>query len=258
MYPILFRFGDFALHTYGVLLAVGFLLAVFLARQEALRTGIDPNLMLDLSFYLLLAALLGSRLFYVLTNWPEFAENPIDIFKFWRGGLVFYGGLIFALFIGIWYVRKHRLNLQKMADLAAPSIAIGQALGRLGCFSAGCCYGQPTTAFCAVTFRDPNSLAPLGVPLHPTQLYESAATFGIFLALITMRRSERFQGRLLWYYLLFYSIARFIVEFYRGDPRGWAIQGDLSTSQAIGIPVALLALFMILRKKSAPNSIGKR
>jgi phosphatidylglycerol:prolipoprotein diacylglycerol transferase len=251
MYPILFKIGDFALHTYGVLLAVGFMLAVFLARREALRTGIDPNLILDLSFYLLLAALLGSRLFYVLTSWQEFAENPLDALKFWRGGLVFYGGLIFAFLVGIWYVRKHQLNFQKMADLTAPSIAIGQSLGRLGCFSAGCCYGAPTSASCAVTFRDPNSLAPLGIPLHPTQLYESAATFGIFMALIAMRRSKRFQGRLIWYYFLFYSTARFIIEFYRGDPRGWFIPGLLSTAQAIGIPVALLALFMILRKKSA-------
>jgi len=258
MYPILFKIGDFALHTYGVLLAVGFLLAVVLARKEARRAGIDPNVILDLSFYLLLAALLGSRLFYVLTSWQEFADNPMDALKFWRGGLVFYGGLIFAFFVGIWYVRKHRLNFQEMTDLVAPSIAIGQSLGRLGCFSAGCCYGTSTTAFCAVTFRDPNSLAPLGTPLHPTQLYESAATFGIFLALIALRRSKRFQGRLIWYYFLFYSTARFFIEFYRGDPRGWAIPGLLSTAQAIGIPMALLALFMILRKKSASNPALKR
>jgi phosphatidylglycerol:prolipoprotein diacylglycerol transferase len=257
MYPILVQFGDFTIHTYGVLLAVGFLLAVFLAREEARRAGIDPNVILDLSFYILVGAILGSRLFYVLTNWPEFAGNPLDVLKFWRGGLVFYGGLIFASLIGTWYVRKYKLTFQKIADVAAPSIALGQAMGRLGCFSAGCCYGKPTTGFWAVTFRDPDSLAPLGVPLHPTQLYESAATFGIFLALISMRRLERFQGRLLWFYLLFYSTARFIIEFYRGDPRGWAIPGLLSTAQATGIPVALFGLYMILRKKSPPESAGK-
>ena len=258
MHPILVRFGDFTVHTYGVLLALGFLLAVFLAREEGRRAGIDPDVMLDLSFYLLVGAILGSRLFYVLTNWPEFAGNPLDVLKFWRGGLVFYGGLIFAFLIGTGYVRKYRLNFQNLADVAAPSIALGQALGRLGCFSAGCCYGKPTTAFWAVTFRDPDSLAPLGVPLHPAQLYESAATFGIFLALISLRRWERFQGRLLWYYLLFYSTARFIIEFYRGDPRGWAIPGLLSTAQATGIPVALGALFLILRQKPAPIPATKR
>jgi len=137
MYPILIKFGDLTLHTYGVLLAIGFILAVVLAVKESRRIGIDPDLVLDFSFYMLIAALLGSRLFYVLGNWAEFEANPIDVIKFWRGGLVFYGGLIFAFWIGIWFVRKHQLNFQKMADLVAPSIAIGQAFGRLGCFSAG-------------------------------------------------------------------------------------------------------------------------
>ena len=137
MYPILIKFGDLTLHTYGVLLAIGFILAVVLAVKESRRIGIDPDLVLDFSFYILIAALLGSRFFYVLGNWPEFEANPIDVIKFWRGGLVFYGGLIFAFWIGIWYVRKHQLNFQKMADLVAPSIGIGQAFGRLGCFSAG-------------------------------------------------------------------------------------------------------------------------
>jgi len=137
MYPILLKIGDFVLHTYGVLLATGFLLAIFLAYREARRLGIDPNYILDLSFYILIAALLGSRLFHVLGNWPEFAENPIEIVKFWRGGLVFYGGLILSLLTGVWFVRKHRLNFSKMADLTAPSIALGYSLGRLGCFSAG-------------------------------------------------------------------------------------------------------------------------
>jgi phosphatidylglycerol:prolipoprotein diacylglycerol transferase len=137
MYPILVKIGNFTLHTYGVLLAIGFLLAVVLALKEARRIGIDPNLIMDLSFYLLIAALLGSRLFYVLGNLEEFRGNPIDAIKFWRGGLVFYGGLIFAFLTGLWYMRQHHLNFRQLADLMTPSIAIGQALGRLGCFSAG-------------------------------------------------------------------------------------------------------------------------
>lgn len=257
MLPILFKIADFTLYTYGLLLAIGFLLAVLLATWEAKRAGIPPSLFQDMAFYLLIAALVGSRLFYVLGNLEEFRESPVDVVKFWRGGLVFYGGLIFALVTGIGYVRKHRLNFAKMADLSAPSIALGQALGRLGCFAAGCCYGSSTTLPWACTFRDPNSLAPLGIPLHPTQLYESGATLAIFLSLTMMRRSPRFQGRLLWYYLLFYSTARFTIEFFRGDPRGSAILGVLSLAQAIGIPVALIALFMILRK-NAPKQIDKK
>ena len=249
MYPLLFKIGDFAFHTYGLMLALGFILAMLLALKEARRLGLDPNLIMDLFFYLVIAALAGSRLFYVLTNWNEFRADPMDAIKFWRGGLVFYGGLIFAFLTGLWYVRRHHLDFRQLADLIAPSIALGQAMGRLGCFAAGCCYGAPSTAPWACTFTSKDSLAPLGIALHPTQIYESAATFGIFVALLTMRKSKRFEGRLFWYYLLFYSVARFIIEFYREDPRGWAIPGVLSIAQAIGIPAVLLALFMLLRRK---------
>jgi phosphatidylglycerol:prolipoprotein diacylglycerol transferase len=137
MYPILLKIGEFTLHTYGFLLAAAFLLAVLVALREAKRLGVDPNLMMDLAFYTLLAALIGSRFFYVLTSWEEFRDNPVDIVRFWRGGLVFYGGLIFAFLVGLWYVRKHRLNFLRLADIVAPAIPLGQAIGRLGCFSAG-------------------------------------------------------------------------------------------------------------------------
>ena len=137
MYPILLKIGEFTLHTYGLLLAVAFFLAVLVALREAKRVGLDPNIMMDLAFYALLAALIGSRVFYVLTNWEEFRDNPVDIIRFWRGGLVFYGGLIFAFLTGLWYVRKHHLNFPQLADIMAPAIPLGQAIGRLGCFSAG-------------------------------------------------------------------------------------------------------------------------
>jgi phosphatidylglycerol:prolipoprotein diacylglycerol transferase len=137
MYPILARFADITIHTYGVMLALGFLLAILVAMGQARRTGLDPNLILDLSFYFLIAGLVGSRLFYVVGHWSDFRNNPIEIVMFWRGGLVFYGGLIFAFAVGVWYIKKHRLDFAKTADLLAPSIAIGQSLGRLGCFAAG-------------------------------------------------------------------------------------------------------------------------
>jgi phosphatidylglycerol:prolipoprotein diacylglycerol transferase len=249
MFPVLTKFAEITIHTYGVMLALGFLLAIFVALREARRVGLDPNLVMDLAFYFLIAGLLGSRLFYVLGHWDGFRTHPMEIVMFWRGGLVFYGGLIFAFIVGVWYIKKHRLNFPKLADLIAPAIAIGQTLGRLGCFSAGWCYGSPAEVPWACTFSDQNSLAPLGIPLHPTQLYESAATFLIFLALIFMRRQDRFQGKLIWFYLLFYSVARFALEFFRGDPRGFLIPGYLSVSQAIGIPAFILAVVMLLRKK---------
>ncbi len=250
MFPILAKIDGFILHTYGVLLAVGFLLAIVVALREARRIGLDSNRIMDLAFYILIAALIGSRVFYVLTNWAEFRDHPIEIIFFWHGGLVFYGGLVFAFLTGLWYVRKHHLNFTQLADLFAPSIPLGQALGRLGCFSAGCCYGAPTGVPWAVTFKDPDSLAPLGVPLHPTQLYESAATFIIFLVLRAMRTHPRFQGKLFWFYLLFYSTARFIIEMYRNDPRGWAIPQVLSTAQAVGVIAIPLAVYMLLRGRA--------
>ena len=258
MYPVLIKFGEFTLHTYGLLLAVGFLLAVMLTLREARRVGLDPNVMMDLNFYVLLAALIGSRVLYVITSWEEFRDNPVDIVRFWRGGLVFYGGFIFAFLAGIWYVRKHRLNFTQLADIVAPAIPLGQAIGRLGCFSAGCCYGLPTEGPCAVTFTDPESLAPRGIGLHPTQLYESGANFAIFLVLMALRKKERFQGKLFWIYLLSYSVMRFIVEFYRDDPRGWVIPHVLSTAQGIGIPAVILAVWMLLRKKPLPPPPSRR
>jgi len=137
MYPILIRVSELTLHTYGLLLALAFFLAVMLAVREAKRVGVDPNVMMDLSFYGLLAALIGSRVFYVITTWEEFRDNPVDIVRFWRGGLVFYGGLIFGFLVAIWYVRKHHLNFTQLADIVAPAIPLGQAIGRLGCFAAG-------------------------------------------------------------------------------------------------------------------------
>jgi len=137
MFPILAKFADITIHTYGVMLALGFLLAILAAMRHARRTGLDPNLVLDLAFYILIAGLLGSRLFYVAGNWDDFRNNPVEILMFWRGGLVYYGGLIFAFGVGVWYIKRNRLDFPRIADLLAPSIAIGQTMGRLGCFSAG-------------------------------------------------------------------------------------------------------------------------
>ena len=251
MHPVLIKFSEFTLHTYGLLLAVAFFLAVMLAVREAKRVGVDPDVMMDLSFYALLAALVGSRVFYVITSWEEFRDNPVDIVRFWRGGLVFYGGLIFAFLVGLWYVRKHRLNFTQLADIVAPAIPLGQAIGRLGCFAAGCCYGLPAGVPWAVTFTHPESLAPRGIPLHPTQVYESAAAFSIFLLLMAIRKKERFRGRLFWIYLLLYSSARFTIEFFRDDPRGWVIPQALSSAQAVAIPAVILAVYMLVRKTAS-------
>ncbi|MDH7499696.1 MAG: prolipoprotein diacylglyceryl transferase, partial [candidate division NC10 bacterium] len=245
MHPILFKIGPFTLHTYGLFISMGVLLAIALAAREARREGLDPQKMLDLGFYLLVASIIGSRLLFVLIFYPDYLHRPWAIFKLWEGGLVFYGGFVLALAVGIWYLRRNRLPLWRTADLWAAPLALGHALGRIGCFSAGCCYGKPSSVPWAVTFSDPQSLAILGVPLHPVQLYETLSNFLLFCFLFLFRRFRRFEGQVFWLYVLLYSLLRFLLEFYRGDARGFLLPPYLSISQGISIPLAVASLIML-------------
>lgn len=252
MHPILFRFGPLTIHTYGFLVAAGFLLGLALAVNQAKKQQIAPDKIIDLGFYMLLAAIAGSRIFFVIINAGFYLKNPVAIFKIWEGGLVFYGGVLLALPTAIWYVKKNRLGIWSTADVFAPSAAIGHAFGRIGCFSAGCCYGKPAPGIpWAVTFSDPESLAQIGMPLHPTQLYESAGEFINFLILITLRKHQSFKGQLFWTYLLLYSVLRFIVEFFRGDEARGFLLGSISISQGISVLMFLGALagLVVFRKK---------
>ncbi len=231
---------------YGLMIGIGFLLAVLLASRRARKEGIDPERIMDLGVYLLLSAIVGSRVLYVLTTLREFTVNPLDVFAIWKGGLVFYGGMMAAIPVGIWYVRKHNLPVWKTADIMAPFLALGHAFGRLGCFFAGCCYGAPCSGPVCITFHDSQSLAPLGVSLFPTQLMESAGEFVIFGILMVLWRYRKVDGRLFWLYPLFYSILRFIMEFFRGDAdRGLYFNGAVSTSQIIAVFIFGFSLFML-------------
>jgi len=225
MYPVLFQIGNFKIHTYGVFIALGFLTGIILALREAKRVGEEPENILDLAFYSIIAAIVGSRLLYIVLNYQYYIENPLEMIKIWSGGLVYYGGFLLALIVGIWYIRKSHLPLWKTADIIAPSIAIGEAIGRLGCFSAGCCYGKVTTLPWAVTFSNPESLAIVGIPLHPTQLYSSITALFIFLILTVVKRVKKFDGLLIWLYVLLYSITRYVIEIFRGDDRGLIFEG---------------------------------
>lgn len=256
MHPILIKIGPLTIYSYGFFLAVGFMLGIFYATRQARREGIDPQKISDLAFYIIIAALVGARLLFIITEPHDFLENPLEVFKIWKGGLVFYGGFMAALVAGIWYVKRNKMPIWKTADIIAPSIALGQSLGRIGCFSAGCCYGREADVPWAVTFTDPNSLARLGVPLHPTQLYEAALDFGIFLFLISFKKRKTFDGQLIWLYTLLYAIVRFIVELFRGDPRGSVLDNMLSTSQLIGIVMAGVAIVMLTKLGGKKTSLA--
>lgn len=247
MYPVFFRFGGLSVYAYGLFVGMGFLLGLYLARKEAGRAGLDPNRIVDLCFYVLIAAIIGSRLLYVFTRPEIFMADPVEIFRIWNGGLVFYGGFIAAAIVAAIYLKHHALPLWKTADILAPALAAGHFMGRIGCFLAGCCYGRACDLPWAVTFSRPDSLAPQGIPLHPTQLYESLTNLALFGILWALRRHTRFEGQLFWIYVLLYGAARSVIERFRGDFRGELFFGMLSPSQFVGIGAALVAVFMLIR-----------
>jgi phosphatidylglycerol:prolipoprotein diacylglycerol transferase len=234
---------------------------------------------MDLSFGILVAAMIGSRVLFIIVNWDEYAHDLAGVFEFWKGGLVFYGGFIGAVAFSVWYMRKHEMPFFEYADVMAPTVAIGQALGRLGCFSAGCCWGGACDASYVFAARFPpdslayqsqaaNHVIPPGalttIPIHPTQLYESLGCAVLFLFLTYWRSRKRFHGELLALYLMLYAPLRALVETFRGDEeRGrvfnflgtWARHAwwNLSTSEliSIGIFAAGVAVWVARSRRTA-------
>jgi len=249
MYPELFSIGPVTVYTYGVLLAASYLLGLQFAIRRARKWGLDANRVLDLGIYIIIAALVGAKLLLVITDFDQFKASPADLLSIARSGGVFYGGLITAIAVAFWYIHRHALPFWTTCDAFAPAIALGHVPGRLGCFAAGCCYGKPTNVPWAVVFTDPAAAAnvgtPLGIPLHPTQLYESGAELLILVLLLaTEKRGRRFPGRTFWLYMILYAVSRYLIEFYRGDPRG--VVFGVSTSQFISLLLAPLAMAMLI------------
>jgi phosphatidylglycerol---prolipoprotein diacylglyceryl transferase len=252
MFPKLIDFGPLVIHTYGFFVAAGFLAGLWIAVRQGKKAGLSANIILDLGFYVLLAALIGSRLFFIFLNMPYYLQHPGDIFKIWQGGLVFYGGVLLAVPTALWYVKKHRIDLWTTADVFAPGIALGHVFGRVGCFSAGCCYGKASEYLpWGVIFTDPECLAPLQLRVHPVQLYEAAGELVNFTVLMLLSRRKNFDGQVFMAYLLIYSLLRFATEFFRGDVERGFITWGISLSQGISIALFLSALtgFFILKKK---------
>lgn len=245
MYPILVKIGPLSIYTYGFFIALGFLAGIFFAVKEAKRLGEDPDMIMDLCFYILVSAIIGSRLFYVLTNPRPFLDNPVEIFKVWNGGLVFYGGFIAALITGIVYLKTKKIPVMKTTDILAPSISLAHFFGRIGCFFAGCCYGKYCELPWAVTFNNPESLAPIGIPIHPTQLYAAASNLMIFFFLLFFRKRKKFDGQVFWIYVLLYGTTRSIIEIFRADFRGAFLFDIFSISQVVGIIAAIISLIML-------------
>lgn len=257
MHPILFELGNWPVYSYGVLLAVAYLAALQLAVVRARRIGLDGSRVMDLGIYLIISALVGAKLMLILVDFNYFVSQPAELLSLVRAGGVFYGGLIAAVGVALLLVRRYGLPMWTTADLFAPGIALGHVIGRLGCLLAGCCYGRPTDVPWAVTFSDPVAFAnvgtPLGVPLHPTQLYDAGAELLIMVVLLASEKKGRvFAGRTFWLYILLYAVSRFVIEFYRGDDRGAV--GGLSTSQFISLVAVPLALLMLAWLRKRPEA----
>ena len=261
MYPRLLELGPITVYTYGVLLAAAYLLGLKLAMVRAQARNLDHTRVLDLGIYIIISALLGAKLLLLVTDWRTFTSSPGELLTLVRSGGVFYGGLIVAVAVSLWYIQRVGLPLWTTCDVFAPGIALGHVIGRLGCLFAGCCYGKPTSLPWGITFTDPFAAAnvgtPLNTPLHPTQLYEAGAEALILIILLaTESRGRRFAGRTFWLYMLLYAVSRFIVEIFRGDPRGNV--GVFSTSQFISVLLAPLAIAMLVYLSRTPVPAPKQ
>jgi phosphatidylglycerol:prolipoprotein diacylglycerol transferase len=261
MFPVIAQWGSFKLYSYGVLVAAAFLTGILWATRRARRAGLPTFPFFEMGIYGGVACIIGARFLYVLTEWPHFSKHPGEIFRLWDGGLIFYGGTIAALLFTFFFLRGLRLPLWKSFDIYGPSLPLGLAIGRLGCFLNGCCYGLRSDTW-GISFpsahhppvflqqvRDGlikiDSLSTL--PVLPTQLFSAAAGLGILCVLLWLEQKPRFPGFLFWAFILLYSLARGVIEFFRYHDPGEMLPAfsPLSLSQVISLAFILLSLFML-------------
>ena len=246
MFPRLFQIGTFYLPTYGVLVASGVLIGLWISVRNSEKQGINGDDAWNLGILVVLAGIIGAKILYIINDWSTYAANWREIFSLntLQAGGVFSGGLIGALVMAAWYIRRHHMAALRTMDGFAPGLALGHVLGRFGCFSAGCCYGKPTSHFWGVTFTNPianlNSYTPLGVPLEPTQLFEAAVELANFFILMWIFKRKKFDGQVLAAYFILYGIARYFLEFIRDDPgRGEVFGGVMTGTQLISIGLVI-------------------
>lgn len=259
MHPILFSFdlgsGPISIHTYGVMIALGalfgYLYAVPYAKKEL---GIEAEVIQGLARVIILAAFIGGKVLYYLEDPGYYFNPPSNMLKNFRTGFVFYGSLLFVIPSVIWYLRKHKMKVLPLLDMVAFAGMIVHGFGRLGCFFAGCCYGQETDGPIFITFSDTASIAPTDVYLHPTQLYSVTLIATIFVILTLFKRHKRFEGQLFFIYVMLYAFGRGIIEIFRGDiSRGFIIDEWLSHSQFISLILISVIGFIYVRQLKKAN-----
>ena len=266
MHRILLRVGPITIYSYGLMLALAFIIGTYLAQKRAAKEGINTNILLDLIFYILISSIVGARALFVALNWNYYREHLLDILKVWEGGLVFYGGLLLAFIVTVWFLKKHKLSFWKIADIISPSLAIGIAIGRIGCFLNGCCYGKISSQW-GVSFPGAQNspafaqqvldglippTAQCSLPVIPTQLYDSLSGIVLFLMLLILEKHKKFEGYVFSWFLLMYSISRFIIEGFRYYEPNFILFDWMTVSQLISVILFLVASFLLLKKSRTP------
>lgn len=259
MYPVLFKLGSFTIYTYGFCIALGALLGVvFLYRQGKKEFGLTFDQTNNLFILLVLAGVIGGKLFMIFEDPSAYLANPKKLLS--GSGFVFYGSLLLAIPVMLWYFRKAKLPVLAMLDIMAVVTCIVHGFGRIGCFMAGCCYGIPTDSFLGVIFTDPVCQAePLHTSLHPTQLYEATLIFSLMGVLLLLRNKKQFDGQLFLIYLIAYATGRGVLELFRGDlERGFVIEGILSNSQFISLLIIAVSLYFYVKLKRKSTLLKKK
>jgi len=249
MYPDLFSIGPVTVHTYGLMIAIGIWAAILVARHFSPRIGVDPERFTDMAIVAVLGGLFGSYVNYIISyDWSRFASDPSSLFRFWEGGLVFLGGLIGGIVFAMLYIRKHKMPLWEVADIAAIAVPLAYGFGRIGCFFAGCCYGEVCDLPWAVTF--PGEI----VARHPTQLYSMLLGFGLAVFALWFRKRRTFAGQSFLLYLMLYGIGRGLIEMLRINPTVFGT--PLSVAQFTGLVLVVAAgiAYPLLRRHTAYKS----
>lgn len=234
MRPILFELFGISFPSYGVFVALGSLAAFFWVYMEGKRLGLDPEKALDVAFWILIGAIIGSRVLHVIVDWDFFTRYPAEAFRIWNGGLVLYGGFFGVLIASAIAIKVKKMPPGKTLDAIAPATVLGAMIGRMGCLLNGCCYGRPSYASWAISHNTENSAAYLikGIPVHPASIYSMIMLAVIFAMLTVLARRRHFDGQIMWASTVLYPLGRFIVELYRGEERGYIVEPYLSKAFA--------------------------
>lgn len=248
MHPLLFSVGPISLYAYGLMVALGYLAAILVSLYFAKKERIKGELILDLAVYVIVFSILGARLFYVLGQWDQYKDNLLEILMLQKGGLVVLGGILFSMLAIMWFAKKKGIPALKLFDILSPAVALGMALGRIGCFLNGCCFGLPTKVFWGMVFP-PASLAYAYFPgehLHPTQLYSFLGDFFVFAILLWIYHRKKYDGHVFYWWLVLYSSCRFLIEFFRYSPFHWL---GITPSQWIVVVMFGIGIYNLIKNQ---------